>query len=89
MRLLEKAVPDDVYPICQGLLVSLLSALNLQGQKTAIHPMQATAMKASAKNIPTCRLRARPANFINIAVNRSLPAMLWLPGFKSPYEGSL
>ena len=65
----------------------LMSALNLQGQKTAIHPPQ--TMTTSAKNIPICRLRARPANFINIAVNRSLPAMLWLPSFKSPCEGSL
>jgi hypothetical protein len=88
MLLLEKAVPDNVCHICQGLLVNLLSALNLQGQKTAIH-LQTKAMKATAKNIPTCRLRALQANFINIAVNRSLPAMLGLPSFKSPYEGSL
>jgi len=89
MRLLEKAVPDDVYPICQGLLVNFLTALNLQCQKTAIHPLQTEAMEASAKNIPICRLNVRPANFINIAVNRSLSAMLWLPSFKGPYEGSL
>ena len=69
--------------------MNLLSALNLQGQKTAIHPMQATAMKAAAKNIPTCRLRARPANFINIGVNSFLSAIRWLPGVKGPYEGSL
>ena len=89
MRLLEKAVPDDVCPICQGFLVNFLSALNLQCQKTAIHPLQTEAMEASAKNIPICRLRARPANFINIAVIRSLPALLWLPSFKCPCEGSL
>ena len=69
--------------------MNLLSALNLQGQKTAIRPLQATAMKASAKNIPICRLNVRPANLINIAVNSSLSAMRWLPSFKGPYEGSL
>jgi hypothetical protein len=89
MRLLEKAVPDDVCLICQRLLVNFLSALNLQSQKTAIRPLQVKAMKASAKNIPICSLRAGLTNFINIAVNRSLPAMQWLPSFKSPYEGNL
>jgi hypothetical protein len=89
MPLLDKTVPDDVCHICQGLLVNLLSALNLQGPKTAIHSLQTKAMKASAKNFPICRLSARPANFINIAVNRSLPAMPWLPSVNSPYEGSL
>ena len=71
------------------LLVNLMSALNLQGQKTAIHPSQTKAMTAFAKNIPICRLRAHPANFINIGVNRSLSAIRWLPGVKDPYEGSL
>ena len=89
MRLLEKAVPDDVCLICQRLLVNFLSALNLQSQKTAIRPLQVKAMKASAKNIPICSLRARPTNFINIVVNNSLSAIRWLPGVKGPYEGSL
>ena len=89
MRLLEKAAPDDVFHICEGLLVNLMSALNLQGQKTTIHPPQTKAMTASAKNIPICRLRARPANFINIGVNRSLSAIRCLPCVKDPHEGSL
>ena len=67
----------------------LMSALNLQGQKTTTHPPQSKAMKASAKNIPICRLRARPTNFINIGVNSFLSAIRWLPGVKGPYEGSL
>jgi len=69
--------------------VNIMSALYLQSQKTAIHPPQTKAMTASAKNIPICRLRARPTNFINIGVNRSLSAIRWLPGVKDPYEGSL
>jgi len=89
MRLLEKAVPEDVYPFCQGLLVNLLSALNLQGQKTAIHPLQTKAVKPSAKNIPICRLSARPTNFINSVVYLSFSAIRLLPGVKNPYEGSL
>ena len=89
MRLLEKAVPDDVCPICQGFLVNFLSALNLQGQKTAIHPPQTKAMTAFAKNIPICRLRAHPANFINIGVNSSLSVIRRLPCVKGSYEGSL
>ena len=89
MRLLEKAVPDDVYHICEGLLVNIVSAFNLQGQKTTIHPPQTKVMTASAKKIPICRLRAHPTNFINIGVNRSLSAIQWLPGVKDPNEGSL
>ena len=80
---------DDVYHICWGLLVNIMSALNLQGQKAAIHPPQTKAMTASAKNIPICRLSARPTNFINIGVNRSLSAIRWLAGVKGSYEGCL
>jgi hypothetical protein len=69
--------------------VNLLSTLNLQGQKTAIHPLLAKAMNASAKNIPICRLIARPTNFINIGVNRSFSDRRLLRGVKDPYEGHL
>ncbi|MDD5277953.1 MAG: hypothetical protein PHR16_18020 [Methylovulum sp.] len=89
MRVLEKAVPNDVYHIDCGLLVNIMSALNLQGQKIAIHPLQTKAMTASAKNIPICRLGACPANFINMGANSSLPAIQWLPGVNRPYKGSL
>lgn len=89
MRLLEKTVPDDVYHINYGLLVNLMSTLNLQCQKASIHPPQTKAMAASAKNIPICLLRARPANFINIGVDSFLSIIRWLPGVKDPYEGSL
>ena len=69
--------------------MNLMSALNLQGQKTAIHPPQTKAMTAFAKNIPICRLHARPANLINDVVNNSLSVIRWMPGAKGASERSL
>ena len=89
MRLLEKQCQTMFITSSRELLVNLMSALNLQGQKTAIHPPQTKAITAFAKNIPICRLRAHPANFINIGVNSSFSVIRRLPCVKGSYEGSL
>ena len=87
LQLLEKAVPGEVYNICSGRPVTLKSVLDLLSQITS-HHLQSTLILPLAKN-EIHRLCGSPTNFIDIGVNRSLPALRWMLGAAgAPERGS-
>lgn len=74
LRLLEKALPGEVYNICSGKPVTLKFVLDLLRQITDHHP-QVKANPAYMRNNEIHRLCGSPAKLFGVVGNISLPAL--------------
>jgi len=75
LRLLQKAMPGEVYNICSGKPVTLKSVIELLGQITG-HQLQVNVNPAFVRSNEIHRLCGSPAKLVNMVGEISSPALI-------------